>query len=271
MDTSLLPAMATTFEMVAALVSASLYLMVGFAALVRRPGDIRTRLFFATAVASAPAYLVTVLLWARGSDATFTPPVIVLVGLSLTIGSLTLFHFTQVFPWRRPWIRAHGRWLLAGYAVVAAAVSVLAWLFQGLAAAGAGGIAAVSAGIGEGLAMLLLLVALPLLFVVGVAVPFGALMSLYNTWLAAKKAGLAAARITVFWILISQMVGGVLTILIVPLLHLVAPTGPWVTIAAVLLFAFGLLMPLAFAAGVWKYQVLDLDLDGLPPRVRSDG
>jgi hypothetical protein len=73
-----------------------------------------------------------------------------------------------------------------------------------------------------------------------------------------------AARVPTLWILISQMGGGVLTILIIPLLHLVAPTGPWVTIAAILLFAFGLAMPLAFAAGVWKFRVLDLDIDSLP-------
>jgi hypothetical protein len=56
--------------------------------------------------------------------------------------------------------------------------------------------------------------------------------------------------------LISQLAGGVLTILIVPVLHLVAPPGPWVTIASALLFGFGLLMPIAFAIGVWKYRLL---------------
>ena len=94
--------------------------------------------------------------------------------------------------------------------------------------------------------------------------PFAALWSLYKTWLAAKSAGVQSARVTTYWILISQMGGGVLAILIIPLLHVVAPTGPWVTIAAVLLYAFGLLMPIAFAAGVWKYRVLDLDPDAFP-------
>ena len=98
-------------------------------------------------------------------------------------------------------------------------------------------------------------------------VPFAALFSLYKSWLAAKAAGVEAARVTTFWILISQMAGGVLTILIIPLLHLVAPTGPWATIAAALLFAFGLLMPLAFAAGVWKYRILDLDQDSRPAQL----
>jgi hypothetical protein len=273
MDTMLLPPAATAFEMASALVSALLYLAVGIAALVRAPNDVRVRMFFLTALASAPAYLVTVLLWARGPQATFTLPVMAVVGLSLMMGSLTLFHFTQVFPWRRSWIQSHWRWLLIGYLVVPVALVIAVWalapLFQlfeeftAADAAGSGGVGAVSSGIGEGLALLLVVV-VPLLFLVGLVVPFAALMSLYKSWLTAKAAGIEPARVTVFWILISQMAGGVLTILIIPLLHLIAPTGPWVTIAAVLLFAFGLLMPLAFAAGVWKYRVLDLDVEALP-------
>jgi hypothetical protein len=268
MDTLFPSPIATTFDAVGAIVSAALYLIVGVAAFARAPRDVRTRVFLATAVASAPPYLVTVLLWARGSGAAFTLPVMAIVGLSLMIGSLALFHFTQVFPWRRPWIRAHWRWLLGGYLAIPIALAIPMFMLMafmaaatGVADAGSGGLGAVSVGFSESLVLLLVL---PVLFVLGLVVPFSALFSLYKSWLAAKAAGVEAARITVFWILISQMAGGVLTILIIPLLHLVAPTGPWVTIAATLLFAFGLLMPIAFAAGVWKYRVLDLDLDGAP-------
>ena len=226
MDTMLLPPAATAFEMASALVSALLYLTVGIAALARAPRDIRARMFFLTALASAPAYLATVLLWARGPQATFTLPVMVVVGLSLMMGSLTLFHFTQVFPWRRPWIRAHWTWLLIGYLVVPAAAAATAWLFNGLTISatdgdGGGGLGAVSAGFAEGL--VLLVVAIPVLFVAGLVVPFGALMSLYKSWLTAKAAGVEAARVTILWVLISQMAGGVLTILIIPLLHLMRP------------------------------------------------
>ncbi len=264
MDTVFPPPVATTFEAFSAIVSAALYLIVGIAALAHAPRDIRARLFTATALASAAPYSVTALIWSRGSDVAFTRPVIVVVVLSLTLGSLTLFHFTQVFPWRRPWIRAHWRWLVAGYLVVPVSVAMSSWMFKGLAVSGSGGLGAVSAGLAGGLVLLLVVVVLPVVFVLGLVVPFAALLSLYKTWLTAKAAGAEAARVTTFWILISQMAGGVLTILIIPLLHLVAPTGPWVAMAAVLLFAFGLLMPLAFAAGVWKYRVLDLDIDGLP-------
>jgi hypothetical protein len=271
MNTVFPPPTATGFEALSAIVSASLYLIVGIAALIRAPRDIRARVFFATAVASAAPYGLTGLIWARGSEAAFSLPVMVVVALSLTMGSLALFHFTQVFPWRRPWIRAQWRWLVAGYLIIPIAIALPTWVLGGLfremasASSGSGGLGAVSIGLPESLAMLL--VVLPALFVLGLVTPFAALLSLYKSWLTAKAGGVEAARVTTFWILISQMGGGALTILIIPLLHIVAPTGPWVAIAAALLFACGLLMPLAFAAGVWKYRVLDLDVHQPPPRL----
>lgn len=272
MDTLFGTPVATTFEVIAAIGSAALYLVVGVAAVARAPRDIRARLFCATAVASAAPYSVTVLLWARGAAAAFTQPVMAIVGLSLMFGSLALFHFTQVFPWRRPWIRAHWRWLVTGYLLVPVALAWPLWAFgplisevAGISSDGGGGLGAVSAGITESLVMLLVVV--PALFVLGLVVPFAALFSLYKSWLAAKTSGVEAARVTLFWILISQMAGGVLTILVIPPLRFVAPPGPWVTIAAALLFACGLLMPLAFAAGVWTYRVLDLDPDTPPAKL----
>ena len=281
---TLLPTLsATAFEAIAALVSAALYVIVGVAAFAGAPRDVRTRVFLATALASAAPYSLTALIWARGSAGpSATPmvigvglPVVLAVGLSLMFGSLTLFHFTQVFPWRRPWIRSHARWLYAGYLTVAIvgvtiaiAAGTVAWKMAGafgdLEASGSGGLGAVSAGISEAAVILIILVALPMLFGLGVAVPCAGVWSLYKTWLAAKSAGVESARVTTYWILISQMGGGVLAILIIPLLRVVAPSGPWVTMAAVLLFAFSLLMPIAFAAGVWKYGVLSLDPDSLP-------
>lgn len=272
MDTPFGPSVATTFEAITAIVSAAVYLFVGAAAVSRAPGDVRTRVFLATAIASAAPYSVTVLLWARGIRAALTLPVMAIVGLSLMFGSLALFHFTQVFPWRRPWIREHWRWLVAGYLVVPVA---LAWPLSAfgplikevvvISSEGSGGVGAGSVGISESLIMLLVVV--PALFVLGLIVPFAALFSLYKSWLAAKTSGVEPARVTLFGILISQMAGGVLTILIIPLLRFAAPAGPLVTIAAALLFGFGLLMPLAFAAGVWKYRVLDLDPESPPAKL----
>src|SRR5258708_21660391 len=89
------------------------------------------------------------------------------VALSLMMGSLLLFHFTQVFPWRRPWIRAHLRWLAAGYVVVPIAVAVPAWLFRGLDMAGPGGVGGGGGGPAAGTGALVL----PLLFFRGFCLP----------------------------------------------------------------------------------------------------
>jgi hypothetical protein len=221
-----------------------------------------------------------VLLWARGYEATMQLAVMAVVGLSLAMGSLTLFHFTQVFPWRRPWIRSYWTWLLIGYVVVPFAVALLVSILGPVVASvtaslnasadtGTGYVSGASAEISPWASLTILLVGLPVIFVVGLVVPFGALMSIYKTWNETKATGPEAARITTFWILISQMAGGVLAILIIPLLGFIAPSGPWVKIAAALLFAFGLLMPLAFAAGVWKFRVLELDPEIPPARSRS--
>ena len=112
--------------------------------------------------------------------------------------------------------------------------------------------------------MLTVFIGLPTIFIVAIVLPFAGLLSIYYSILAARAAGLEQARQPLMGILVSQLAGGVLAILIIPLLHVVAPAGPWVTIAAALLFGFGLLMPIAFAAAVWKFRVLDLDINDLP-------
>ncbi len=112
--------------------------------------------------------------------------------------------------------------------------------------------------------VLTVFIGLPMIFIVGVVLPFAGLLSIYYSVLAARAAGLEQVGRPLMGILISQLAGGVLAILIIPLLHFVAPSGPWVTIAAALLFGFGLVMPMAFAAAVWKFRLLDLDINGLP-------
>jgi hypothetical protein len=175
------------------------------------------------------------------------------LAVSLVLGSLALFHFTQIFPWRRPWIRRYFELLLTGYSLGPLIVLGLIWFAPKKAEE-----------IEASYAVLTVFIGLPTIFIVGVVLPFAGLLSLYYSLLAARAAGLEQARRPLVGILVSQLAGGVLAILIIPLLHFVAPSGPWVTIAAALLFGFGLLMPVAFAAGVWKLRVLDLDIDDLP-------
>jgi hypothetical protein len=131
---------------------------------------------------------------------------------------------------------------------------------QTAAASAGGGVVMGSTGLFDALsAVILLVVLIPTIFVVGVVLPFGGLLSLYKSWQEAKRDGHDGARVTTMTILISQLAGGVLTILVVPLLHIAAraaPAGPWVTIAAALLFGVGLLFPIAFAIGVWRYRLI---------------
>src|SRR6185503_5420124 len=262
MDTLLQPPVATAFDAASSFISALLYLIVAFAALAYAPRDSRVRVFLAIALASAAPYGITTLIYLRGSGAVLNLPVMAVTVFSLMIGSVALLHFTQVFPWRRPWIRTYGRWAPAAYAAVVLVAAVVYWIARGIdvsgdVGTGSGGLGAVSVGLEESL--LLLALVIPAIFLLGVVVPFAGLLSLYKSWLRAKAENIRSARLTTFWMLVSQLAGGVLTILIIPLLRLVAPRGPWVTLAAAVLFGVGLLMPLAFAAGIWKLGVLDLD------------
>jgi hypothetical protein len=248
-----------TFDILTGVVSAAAYLLVGVATLARAPRDSGARTFFAIALASLAPYLLPAAL-ARIGYGTLLTVAATVTAISLAAGSVALFHFTQVFPLRRPWIATRGIWLVAAYIVLplGAALGTLALLpivrmVAAMAgASGSGGLGAVSSAVG----LLLLFVLIPTIFVVGIVMPFAALLSLYKSWQEAKRDGRDGARVTALAILISQLAGGVLTILVVPLLHFIAPSGPFRMIAAGLLFGFGLLFPIAFAVGVWKYRLI---------------
>jgi hypothetical protein len=258
MDGTLQPP--TAFDAWTGVASAALYLFVGVAALARTPRDARAQTFFTIAIASLVPYVLPAGLGRLGYGTLLTIAAI-LAAVSLAVGSVALFHFTQVFPSRRPWITDRSIWLLPAYVVLplGAVLGALALLpIVRMQAAmsgppGSGGLGAVS----SDLALVLLFVLIPTVFVVGIVLPFAALLSLYKSWQEAKRDGRDGARVTTLAILISQLAGGVLTILVVPLLHLIAPNGPAALIAAVLLFGFGLLFPIAFAVGVWKYRLID--------------
>ncbi|PYR94810.1 MAG: hypothetical protein DMF84_04060 [Acidobacteria bacterium] len=252
MDTVFPPLTATRFDAVTSAVSAAVYLLVGFAALLRAPRDARTGVFLLVAVTGLGPYLLPVYAWLRPGS-TFTKPLVSVLAVSLVLGSLALFHFTQIFPWRRPWIRRYFELLLTGYGLGPLIVLGLIWFAPRHAE-----------DIEASYAVLTVFIGLPAIFVAGIVLPFAGLLSLYYSVLAARAAGFEQARRPLMGILVSQLAGGVLAILIIPLLHFVAPAGALVTIASALLFGFGLLMPIAFAAGVWRFRVLDLDIEGLP-------
>jgi len=254
------------FDAISSLTSAGVYVIVALAALAQAPHDARVRVFLAVAIAGIAPYWITAQIWVWGWQAALTKSAVVLVALSLMMGSLALFHFSQVFPWRRPWIRIYGSRLWAAYIVIPALTAIVAFLTPGFSFAdgGGGGIGAVSPETGVLLMLGAAGLILTLVLALGIVIPLAGLLSLYKSFLVARARGIEPARRTLWLMLVSQLGGGVLTILVVPLMRLAAPSGTWITVASVLLFACAMLMPFAFALGVWRLRVLELDIDALP-------
>jgi hypothetical protein len=255
MDQALSPfgsATVGSFEAIVSLLSATLYLVVAFAAVAKAPRDVRVHLFLLIAITNLFPYVVPVLFWQRGQMA-FTKVVILGMSLSITLGSLALLHFFQIFPWRRPWILEHGRWLAAGYFVCPVLVGglILAMPDDLVDLTETGGLA-------------LLVVGLPATVLIGIVIPFAGILSLYKSWLTSKRYDVRSARSALLGMFIGQLGGGVLSILVIPLLHFVLPEGPWLSIASGSFLVFGLIMPIAFWAGVWRDGVLRLDPSAPP-------
>ena len=244
MDGVLQAPQATAFDAIASLISLSVYLGVAIAMVARRR-DAAARVFFAVAVASAVPYMLSALQWWKGAGI-YSPAVVALTTVAFCIGSVALFHFTQIFPWRRPWVQKYGPWLIALYALPPLPVALVAWLIAGIlgaGAAGAGGIGAVSAGIAEAF---VLLAALPVIFFIGVVLPLAGVLSLVKSWREAGTTANEPARRATFWMLMSQMGGGLLAVLVIPLLRVVGVPPIWSTIFGALAYGFALMMPLAF-------------------------
>jgi hypothetical protein len=243
---ALLPA-ATAVDAAGAALSLLVYVLVGVSALTAAPRDLRTRLFLLIALANIAPYGLTIASW-RGMPFDQIPRwgwVALLA--SLGIGVVALLHFFQVFPWRRPWILRYGRWL---YALYAGSALIAVWL-----------VVSAPADLLDPpvfYSIELLMLGLPWLFGVLVAMPFAGLFSLYKTRQESVSRHAGGARETTTLMLVSQVTGGVLAVLVIPLVRGVIPNSGLVTAASVLLAASGLLMPIAFALGVWKYRVLDV-------------
>jgi len=246
------PANVGAFEAVLSAVSAALYLLAALVVLAKAPRDQRSRVFLLIAVANVMPYIASVLFWYRGA-VTFTKPLLLAVALSFAVGSVALFHFSQLFPWRRPWIRGQTAWLTAAY--LACPLLTMAVILP---------MPADLIDMTQFDALLLLVAGFPTMVLIGLVLPFGGLLSLYKSYQAAKRHGIESARATLLGILISQLGGGVLSVIVIPFLHVVVPKGPWLTMASGALLAFGLMMPMAFWLGVWRYRVLDLNIERLP-------
>jgi hypothetical protein len=100
-----------------------------------------------------------------------------------------------------------------------------------------------------------LVVGVPIVGFAAVFLPLAGLMSLYKSYLEARRGGLEIARQVLLWMLVSQAAGGVLAAIVLPLLHMLAVPSAWTTTASGLLSASGLLMPLAYALGAVRLQL----------------
>jgi hypothetical protein len=248
MEGMLQPSSATAFDAVASLVSLTVYVGAALIVLARRPRESHARVFLGVALASAVPYVTTALQWMRGNGV-YTPLVVGLTAAAFTVGSVALFHFTQLFPWRRPWVQRHFLWIALAYCVLPWPVAFIAWVVAALLApvALSGSIGAVSPDPMIGIVVLLML---PAIFVAGVVLPVGGVFSLFKSWQEAGVARYARARATTFWMLMSQMGGGVLAVVAVPLLQFGGVGAPWSTMIAALAYGFALILPLVYVRHV---------------------
>lgn len=250
MDLTTLPMpVFTSLDGVTNAIAALCYLAIGIAAWLRARHDSRTRVFLGFSIANAIVSGVPTLWWLQGTTDPGQLPATaftaVLAGLGA--GALLLFHFTQVFPRRRPWIKRWGILLAIAYCVVPPAI--------------AGLIRFTPADFSIPYALSLLVVGLPLLILLGIVVPIAAIVSLVRSRREVQQQGLAHLKRPIEWILVSQVAGGTLTVVFAPVLAVLLRSDTAQSALTIVICALGLLTPLAFAAAVWKHNVLAIAAD----------
>jgi hypothetical protein len=228
------------------------YLAIGLAAWLRARHDIRTRVFLAYSIANVIVFAVPTLWWLRGTtDPRQLPPAaFAAIMAALGGGALGLFHFTQVFPRKRPWIRTSGIQMPIAYALAPPAIAGLV-LF---APATAGELTPA-----YGLSVIVF--GFPLLVLLGMVLPIAAIVSLLRSHREVGQQGLAHLKRPLEWILVSQVAGGTLTLVFAPVLTVLTRSEMVRSGMTLAIWALGLLTPLAFAAAVWKYNMLAISAD----------
>jgi len=238
----LTPPLQSLLDYCNAVVLAVAYIAAGVSGLLVAPRDVRARTFLAFASVSAAFAFLPV--------AGFERRTIVLAICLAAVGSVALFHFAMVFPWRRPWFRERGWWMPALYVLPPAVVLGLNWYAPARAEdLTVVGLLALAAG------------TVPLLLVLAVALPIAAIVALYRNVTRARRQGVRAAYVPTLGILISELGGGLLAAVLGTLLQFTGVRGAAVVAVMLPVFALNLLAPLSFAAGVWRYGVLSLDMD----------
>jgi hypothetical protein len=233
-------------------IAAVCYLAIGIAAWLCARHDIRTRVFLAFSIANTIVFGIPTLWWLRGTtDARQLPAAAFAIAMAgLGAGALLLFHFTQVFPRRRPWIKTWGNLMAIAYCVAPPAIAGLVQFAP--ATPGALTITYV---------LPVILFGIPLLILLGMVVPVAAIVSLVRSYREVRQQGLAHLKRPIEWILIGQVAGGTLTIVVAPVLAVLVRNEIARSGLTLVIWALGLLTPLAFAAAVWKYNVLAVSAD----------
>lgn len=250
MDPSTLPVpVITGFDAVTHGLAALVYLGVGVAAWLQAPGDVRTRIFLALAIANVVVLTIPGVAWAIGTPNPSNLPRYATAAMmaALGVGVLLLFHFTQVFPRKRPWIRTAGIQMSLAYLLTPIAIAALVRFAP-----------ADVAGLTSPYVLGALIFGFPLLVLLGFVLPVSAMVSLLRSYRDARHLDMPMAR-PIAWILISQIAGGVLAILFAPIVAAAAPGTPLVLLGKLLIWLLGLLTPAAFAAAVWQYDLLAVD------------
>ena len=235
----------TGFDAATQFVAALVYLGVGASAWIHAPDDIRTRVFLAFALSNVAAFTIPATAWLLGvRDPAVLPRAAIAATLAaLAVGALLLFHFTQVFPRRRPWIRTAGIQMGIAYLLTPIVIAVLVRFWP-----------ASMDTVAPAYIAAFLVFGFPLMILLAFVLPVGAIVSLLRSHRDAQQAGAPIAR-PILLILTSQVAGGVLAVVFAPAISAAAPGTPLVSLVTLLIWALGLLTPLAFALAVFKYEL----------------
>src|SRR5262249_15658557 len=133
---------------------------------------------------------------------------------ALGVGALLLFHFTQVFPRRRQWIRDAGMQMTIAYGLVPIVIDGLVRYAP----------VTLDKVTGPYMAALLIF-GFPLLVLLGFVLPVAAIVSLLRTYREIQDSQIAYLKVPLELILLSQIAGGTLAILFAPVLAVLAPNS----------------------------------------------
>jgi hypothetical protein len=236
--------------------AACVYLAVGLPAWLKAPRDIRTRVFLGFAFANVVVFGIPTIWWLRGTtDPTKLPAAATaMVMAALGEGALLLFHFTQVFPRRRPWIRSSGIQMAVAYLLAPLTIATLVRFAPDSVQK-----------LTTPYIVVFLIFGFPLLVLLGVVLPVAAIVSLLRSHRDIQREGPPLLKRPLEWILVSQIAGGTLAVLFAPVLTVVAPNGILQSILTIAIWAFGLLTPAAYAAAIWKFGLLDTSAEPVEP------